>query len=191
MWYIDLGVDQMTTEFFDKLTLDEARIVLRNFLDVEGEAVKEMVAAAAKDGVVADFSLGSLVPVLGWVARHLKELPKQPPEDLPGWIKNEHEKRVGWFEFDEPSKTLLLRAGYYLGETFVRNVKGLTWSTGNPDYIGKNMPVVTGFAGGDQMLVRMVAENMAWRAMKTGSDGRIKSAIEAWLSKAPCIAGIC
>ena len=175
----------MATEFFDKLTPQEARIVLQNFLDVEREAVKELVAAAGKDGVVADFSLGSLVPVFGWIARQLKEIPIQPPADIPEWIKKEHEKNVGWFEFDEPSKTMLLRAGYYLGETFVRGVKGLAWGTGNPDYIQKHMPVVIGFAGGQELPAQTVARNIAWHAMRTGSADRIKVAVEAWLSKAP------
>jgi|GEM_PF-2667643 len=175
----------MGWELLDSLTTEEAQIVLRNFLEVEEKAVREMVPAATRDGIKADFSIASIAPMLVWIAGQLKQVPIEPPSDIPDWIRKEHEKNCGWMEFDEPSKVLIFRAGYYLGEAFVRNLRGLAWGTGHPDYADKNRPVVTGFTAGMEMAATTIAENMMWRINRTKSDEHAKKAIAHWLSKAP------
>ena len=179
----------MGWELLDSLTADEAQVVLRNFLDVESNAFREVLPLAAKDGISVDFSIASIVPMLVWIARQLKQVPIEPPPDIPDWIRRDHEKNCGWVEFDEPSKVLVFRAGYYLGESFVRNVQGLEWGVGHPDYSDKNTPVVTGFVKDEEMPAIRVARVMLSRTVRAGNDAHIGKAINHWLSKAPTYAG--
>lgn len=175
----------MNSELIDSLTPDEAQIVLRNFLEVEGSAMQRLAAQAAGYGVIADFTLSSILPFFEWLVPQLKRIPIEPPGDIPEWIRKEHEKRHGWLEFDKSSKVLVFRAGYYLGESFARSVQGLTWGTGHPDYADKNAPVVVGFTDGQELPPLRVARVMLRRMLSEGGGVHVSKAINHWLSKAP------
>ncbi len=169
----------MDYEFFHSLTADEARTYSDRFLEVEQQALEEMKALAAKDGVNADYTLSTLAGVLKWMVKQVRIDRFPVPEEVPEWIRQAHSE--GLVEFDEDSKTVLLRAGYYLGECFAR-LPGLRWTTGDAEYMEKHMPVVAGFRGGQELPPLVVVDNMFTRIAGDGHPPtEIDSTIEVWL----------
>ena len=59
--------------------------------------------------------------------------------------------KQGLTEFAEELKVLILRAAYYLGESFHRRASALSWTIGNAELIEKNIPVISGFRSGTEM----------------------------------------
>lgn len=105
---------------------------------------------------------------------------------LPAWIRECDSYLSGLEEFDEPSKVLVLRASYYLGESFVRYSDKLSWATGNLDTAEQNMPVITGFSDELEMAPMLVTENLFLRILADGAPYEdINRAIESWLSDIP------
>ena len=69
------------------------------------------------------------------------------------------------FDFDDPSKIMVLRIAYYMGECFVRNFPDLVWAVGDAYTALKNIPVVSGFRGEQEMPPMLVAENLFARVL--------------------------
>jgi hypothetical protein len=175
----------MDYEFFQSLTLEDAQTFLDRFLEVERQGMGEIWDQAARDGVPCDYSIGTLGDVLKWIVKEVRVRRVPVPEEVPWWIRQAH--KDGLVEFDEDSKTLLLRAGYYLGECFAR-LPGLRWATGDPDYMEKHMPVVAGFRGDLELPPLVVVENMFARVVADGGSlERIDSTLEVWLKD--CLSG--
>ena len=173
----------MDYAFFESLTMAEATSYLQRFLAVEKEALEEMKPVAAREGVVLDYSLQSLAHVLKWMVKRVRIRRIPVPEDEPQWIRQAHSE--GIMEFDDDSKTVVIRAAYYLGECFSR-LSGMRWTTGNVEYIHKNMPVVAGFQGDDELPPLVVVDNMFARIVGDwASPTRIDSTIQVWLLKCP------
>jgi hypothetical protein len=76
----------------------------------------------------------------------------------------------GLHDFDDPSKIIVLRFAYHMGECFVRNFPDLAWSVGEADTALRNKPVVSGFRGGQEMPPMLVAENL-FRRVLSGRAG--------------------
>lgn len=171
---------------FETLTKEEARKVLGNFLELESKAVHDMLSTASAEGIDGGFSVGSVVPVLEWVVAKLNTVPKEPDETLPWWIRECDSYVEGLFEFDRPSEVLVLRAAYYMGESFVRNFELLSWSTGNPETVEHNMPVVIGFQDGMEMAPVMIVRNLTRRILSgRGAGEDIKHVVDKWVSFVP------
>lgn len=176
----------MDYSFFESLSKKEAEIFLENYLSVESKAVAEMVAEAEKDGINADFSIQSTSYVLKWILDKVKTIPKETDSSFPAWIRECYSYVSGLVDFDEPSKVIVLRASYYLGESFVRYSDELSWATGNSDTAEQNMPVITGFKGQIEMATMLVTENLFLRILEDGAPTEdINRAIESWLSDIP------
>ena len=139
----------MNFEFFESLTLEQARDHLREFIGTESAAWEGMRSAAQHAGVTMDYSVVSLSPFLKWIVQQVQVVRIPVPASEPKWIREAH--KDGLIDFEQESKSLILRAAYYLGETFVRSHPSLGWTTGNPEYLEKNMPVVAGFRSGLEM----------------------------------------
>jgi hypothetical protein len=177
----------MDFEFFESLSPGEAREHLRVFLEVGGAASESLVRAAAREGVRADFTIESIADVLAWIASQLSTVPGEPTGDIPWWIRGTESYKAGLFDFDEPSRILVLRGSYYLGESFVRSYpRRLSWNTGDRDTITQNMPVVAGFLGRVELAPMMVTENLM-RDAAAGAKRKddIATVIGKWVSLVP------
>lgn len=173
----------MDYEFFESLTAAEAQAFLNAFRTSQEEAVARMTPAAANEGICLDFSLSSLADVLKWMIKsvHVHHVPV--PEEEPWWIRQAHPN--GLVEFDDDSKTMLLRAGYYLGECFAR-LRGVHWAVGDVEYMQGNMPVIAGFRNADELPPLVVIENMFARIVGGGEPTtRIGATIEVWIGLCP------
>jgi hypothetical protein len=176
----------MDFSFFESLSKQEAEAFLKNYLGVESKAVLEMIAAIEKDNILADFSIQSIPGVLKWLFDKIKTIPKQVDETLPKWIRECDSYLNGLFDFDEPSKVLILRASYYWGECFVRYSDILSWTIGNSETAEQNMPVVAGFVDEIEMAPLLIVENLFLRILADGAPYEdINRAIESWLSDIP------
>jgi hypothetical protein len=173
----------MDYEFFHALTAEEAQTFLNRFLEVERQGMKETRSQAARDGVDCDYSIGTLADVLKWIVKQVRVHRVPVPEQEPWWIRQAHPDGVA--EFGEDSKAILMRAGYYLGECFAR-LPGLRWTTGNPEYLEKNMPVIAGFRGDQELPPLVVVENMFARIVADGGlPERIDGTLDVWLRDCP------
>jgi hypothetical protein len=173
----------MDYQFFQSLSLKDATEYLRRFIDFESRAMEEVTKEAHNAGLKLDYSVRGLPTILKWIMHriHISRLPV--PLSEPEWIRQSH--KDGIIEFDEASKILILRAAYYLGECFVRTFPSLRWTTGNPEYMEKNLPAVAGFRAGNEMAPMMVVESLFGRIL--GDDGPetdIDRAVDTWVENA-------
>jgi len=78
---------------------------------------------------------------------------------------------------------MVLRIAYYMGECFVRNFPDLVWAVGDADTALKNIPVVSGFRGGQEMPPMLVAENLFARVLldKAGENA-FDVAVQTWVA---------
>ena len=148
----------MDFEFFESLSPEEAWEFLQGFLETERNALKVMEAAAEQSGIRMDYSVESLPEVLKWILKDVRFMRVPVPASEPEWIRQAH--KDGLVEFDEESKYLILRAAFYLGESFVQTYPSLWWTIGDQKYIEQNMPVVAGFRLDLEMAPIMIVENM-------------------------------
>ncbi len=173
----------MDFAFFESLSVEEAHIFLENYLRVEHQAVEELIAVARADGLNANFSIASIAPVLRWILDQVKTVPREPDETLPSWIRECDSYLQGLIDFDGPSKILVLRASYYLGESFVRHAEVLSWAIGNRKTALQNMPVVTGFQYKKELPPILIIENLFRKILARGAPyEKIEQSIDVWLS---------
>lgn len=169
----------MDYESFQAMSPDVARAYLDRFLEVEREAPTDVSIAAAKAGVDFDYSLASLPVCLAWFLQHVRVSWVPLQNDAPDWVRPAHPH--GSPQFDDDSKTILLRAGYYLGECFAR-LSGFHRTVGDSDFMQMNMPVVAGFRNNQQLPPLVVVENMFLKIIADGSpSSTIDSTVAAWL----------
>lgn len=162
---------------------NEARSLLEGFLETEACVSEQMLIAARREGLEVDFSVESLRSLMRWAVRQLKTIPQLPDPSLPTWITKIEDYQRDLFDFDEPSKVVVLRIAYYMGECFVRNFADLLWSIGDADTALKNIPVVSGSRGGLEMPPMLVAENLFRRMLKGDTDGNaIDVAFRRWVA---------
>jgi hypothetical protein len=174
--FIDMDFD-----FFEKLTKNEANAFLRRFLEEESSNIKEIAKQCAADGLKMDYSIKSISPFMRWVVSRLTTVPLAPDPTVPEWLRNNDVYAKNLFDFDEPSGILVMRAGYYLGESFVRSHSGLHWGIGDIETAEANMPVVTGFQYQLEMAPVLVADNLLARIISDpGKIGDIERAVESW-----------
>jgi hypothetical protein len=171
----------MDYEFFHSLAPDEALALLNDFIESQGKSVERMKSTAATDGVALDYSSTSLANVLKWMMKgvRIRRLPV-PPEE-PDWIRQAH--RDGLIDFDDDSRSVILCAAYYLGESFARR-PGMRWATGDAAYLHKNMPVVAGFHLDQELPPMVVIRNVFARVLGDGAPStEIDSTLRAWNAK--------
>lgn len=173
----------MDFEFFEQLSDDEAKAYLDRYLEVESEKVAESIREARADGVEADFSVESLPQFLSWIFRRVQPVEVEQDPDLPEWIREAQESIGGFIEVADESSHLVLRASYYLGESFVRSFPKLKWRLGRPKTLNQKAPVVAGFGDGTELSPLLVAENMARGAVRRPADSSNADAVQAWIDK--------
>jgi len=173
----------MDYEFFHEMTSDVAQAYLNRFLEVERESLTEVALLAAKDRVSFDYQMTTLPDCLKWFVRQVRTSWISLPADVPDWIRPAHPH--GMLEFDDNSKTILLRAGYYLGECFAR-VPGLRWATGDVEYMEKNMPVVVGLRNNEVLPPLVVVENLFSKIARGDQpESHIDAVIQRWQCDLP------
>jgi hypothetical protein len=171
----------MNYDLFHSMTIDEAREYLASFLVFGANRCNEIISENVHFTIEIDFSLETVGPVFHGLLGGLRTVPRQPDPSLPDFVLNSETYKENLFDFDEPSKLIVLAAGYYLGETFVRNYEQLVWSIGNNKYQEANMPVVAGFRAKLELAPVLVGENMLRGVISGTSDSAsIDRAIEAW-----------
>lgn len=176
----------MDFAFFESLTPHDAQAFLDRYLEVEGEATRGMIPSAQEEGVVMDFSVSSVSAFLKWILRKVQTVPTDADETLPAWIRESESYKRGLIEFEEKSKPLVMRASYYLGESFVRQYCSLSWGVGEPETVEHNMPVVAGFRSDLEMAPIMVTENLFLRILGDGAAVTdIDKAVSHWQKMVP------
>jgi hypothetical protein len=176
----------MRFSFFERLSDEEARTFLRNFLNSESDPTFQMLEAAKADDLRVDFSLDSISPLFGWILARVRTMPRQPDETVPAWIRGTRSYSDGLFDFDEPSRALLMQAAFYLGESFARSSNQLSWSTGRRGTAVQGQPVVTGFTNSLELAPIMVTENLFRRILADGADPEVvDQARNAWVRSIP------
>lgn len=174
----------MDFAFFESLTRDDAAIFLQNFLDVESSAAPVFLASLPTELGTQSYLIDSVAPVLRFLSKQLTTSRKDPDETLPSWITDSPSYARGLFEFDNTSKTLILRGAHYLGESFVRSRSQLTWKTGHPDTAEQNMPVVSGFQSSLEMAPMLIVDNLFRRMIADKAEPEIiDAAVGFWISK--------
>jgi hypothetical protein len=170
----------MDFRFFESLTQDEAEAYLRSFLTELRNAMPAFLDSACAAGVATDFSLSSISPLFAWISASLNTVPLEPDPEVPEWIRSSPTYAANLFDFDEPSRILILRGGYYLGESFVRAYPRLRWAVGRSNTAEQGQPVVTGFDHGMELAVLLVAENTLAREIAEPSDVPAITAVTSW-----------
>ncbi len=150
----------MDFQFFESLSEKEAEDFLEQFLRLESQNCGALIERSRAQGLKLDYSVDSVPPFMIWVARDLRKFSIEPDGKLPDWIRNSESFTKYLFEFDDPSKTLILRIAYYIGASFVHQFPWLRWAIGNKEFAQVNMPVVSGFIGGFEMPPILIAENL-------------------------------
>lgn len=177
----------MDFEVFENFTDDEALRYVSGFLQVGRDRLPAFCELVSRDGLRADLSIGSIAGIAAWVSRRVVTLPLPPDPDLPHWIRDSEEYLNDNFDFDEASKSLILRLAFYYGESFVRTYEDrLSWAVGDRDTAPQGQPVVTGFMHGLQLPVLMVAENVVARLITEGEGARVPAmTVAKWASDVP------
>jgi hypothetical protein len=174
----------MSDDDFADLTLEEAREFLDYFLASGRAAVMDLAPSAKRAGVTLDYSLLSLSKALEWFAQQLTFQRVPLPADTPDWVRASVSPDM--IEFDDASKLLIGRASYYFGECFAR-LPGMRWTTGDPEYAEKHMPVVTGFSKGVDLPPLMVVKNLMMDIVEGQPRDSLLTCIEMWSARCPSI----
>ena len=173
----------MDFSFFESLSTDEAEQYLQSFLREAGKGFQHTAEELRRDGVLPDFSVSSISIVFAWIVKKLRTIPMDPDESLPKWIRQSDDYIESLFDFDDDSKTLVLRAAYYLGESFNQFSDELHWGTGNTNFAEQNMPVITGFKKEMELAPLLITENIFFRILLNGApDNDAEEAVKVWLS---------
>jgi len=168
----------MNNDEFADLTPAEALEFLDYFIASGNSAITELAPAAARDGIELDYSLSSLSKALGWIATKLRFNQVPVPPDIPEWLKASSPPYFA--EFDDPSKMLMAHASYYLGECFAR-LPGMHWTTGDPEYMEKHMPAVTGFSDGVNLPPLVVVKTLMSKVVVDGAPTtEFESVVAVW-----------
>lgn len=95
------------------------------FLQKEPERIRGISSELNKDGIMTDYTILSIVPVTKWFLGRAKAIQDSTSR---GVLEN--------------ISPLILDSAYYMGESFVRSTRSLSWTTDNKENI---IPMVTGF----------------------------------------------
>jgi hypothetical protein len=105
---------------------------------------------------------------------------------LPPWAVVDEDWCAGAVELADVNR-LVLRGGFYLGESFVRHAPArLRWASGDRDTVLENQPVVVGFAHKLELAPVLVVENLFRRtALDRQDTDVIPITISEWVSRVP------
>jgi len=172
---------------FERMTAAEAEEFLGHYLEIESDRMPSLVAAAREAGLVADFTVDSVAPLLLWLQRGSERVPIAPDDSLPEWLRTDESYTRSLFDLTSESKTLVLRGSFYLGQSFVQEWPDqLRWATGDTETALMNQPVVAGFQHELELSPMLVVENLFHRLhSKPESEGDIAKAVEKWRSFVP------
>jgi hypothetical protein len=156
----------------------EADEYLAAFLQSERSLLEHMSLSASGEGVAFDYSLDSLPRCLKWLMKNVRMHAVELPNGIPDWVRSAHP--IGVAEFDDESKAMLLRGGFYLGECFAR-LPGLRWATGNREFMHCHMPVVAGFRHEQELPALLIFENLCASVIELGQEDSVfDSTVRTW-----------
>lgn len=171
----------MDFSFFERLSDDAAQRYLAQYLATERDACQRLLVEASSDGVSADFTPSSISHLFAWLAPRLTINAADPPPASPDWIVKAMDHFGGFREFADESFPLVLRASFYLGESFVAAHKHLSWATGQHGRAEVNQPVVTGFRhNAADLAPLLIAENLLQTADSPDFAQRVESVVANW-----------
>lgn len=104
----------------------------------------------------------------------------EPAAEVPSWLRESMEEHGGFLDFDEQSRPLVLRASYYLGQSFVSTYAQLKWALGRAERAEFQQPVVSGFRTDADLPSLEVAENLLLRTNELSVGDRVQTAIATW-----------
>jgi hypothetical protein len=173
----------MKFEVFEKMSPEDAQDCLAGFLDFGSNRGRQLLEGSLPPTVELSFEVSTLRLLLKSLLPLLKIVPRDPDLTVPDFIRQTEDYQKGLFDFDEPTKPVVLAAAYYFGESFIRKFTQLKWATGNIEYLQANMPVVSGFAHNIEMAPILIVENI-FTGIIAGSrnETSIDIAIDTWSS---------
>lgn len=142
---------------FASMTRSEATTYLDDFLNEKGSSLSRFATSIDCELTRSPDSLdqiwqavrpkltwrmGYTPPALGQPGPRIAVEQLEPPQDLPSWFH--HPSGAGYARFSAETLWLIDGASRYLGETFIRNVRG-RWGSGNAPiegYVYQNQPVL-------------------------------------------------
>jgi hypothetical protein len=169
----------MDYSFFENLSANQAQAYLHRYLELESRAVEFMLREASSEEVASDFTMESVAGVLRWIGSRIT-LSVQPAPDMPDWLRESMKEHGGFIDFDERSRSLVLAASYYLGESFVSSHDRLEWALGRAERAEFQQPVVTGFRTDADLPPLVVAENLLLSTDEPDFADRIETAMATW-----------
>lgn len=173
----------MDFEFFESISTKEARIFLDRFLELERTATCRMISRAKKTARL-NFTIASIPPFFKWILPKLSVKRIKADPDVPAWINEADDYDEELFDFTEKSKPYVMRAAFYLGESFVQSYSSLSWGIGKPRVVQEKMPVVAGFEGKVELPAIMLADNVLHRILvDKASISCVNEMIVAWQEK--------
>jgi hypothetical protein len=171
----------MDYEFFENLSADEARAYFDRYLEFEAREVEAMLEDARSDGVAGNLSVDSIAEVFAWLRSKIRVVTAEPPGDTPTWLRGSMENHHrGFLDFDDESRSLVLRASYYFGQSFVSTYERLAWAVGCEERAEFQQPVVTGFRTDADLPPLIVVENLLLRASESGFEEHVQTAVATW-----------
>lgn len=143
-----------------ELTVDEARMVLDQFLRVEAEAFATLRIAS----VTFDYSRESVIAFFDHVLE--KEFDAQNEDSAANNL---------W----------CMRLAYYFGESLRRQSDRLTWGTGDTKFAFANHPVITGFPFNEEAPLITICQNLI-AAVAIGGESRTRmtNGVDFWFDLA-------
>jgi hypothetical protein len=176
----------MDLQYFQNLNPSEARQLLEEYLELQSANIIPLLETYRLAGGRCGYTTDSVTPFFTWLVDQLTVVRKAPDSSLPGWILDCPTYSRFLFHFDDPSNVLILRASYYLGESFVSEFSGLSWGLGNQETVEANMPVVVGFRHGLEMATLLVTENLFLRTLADPENPNgIETAVNSWRLSVP------
>jgi hypothetical protein len=167
----------MRFDLFEAMSIDEATNVLDELVNRGPSILRE------EHIEYENVRLSALASVLLKIGSRLETFPIAADTTVPEFVRNTEDYREGLFEFTEESKRLIIGAAYLIGHCFVREYSTLEWGTGKPEYATGNMPVIRGFASGEELAPLLVANNLFRRSLKNRATTKIfETFVERWAS---------
>jgi hypothetical protein len=151
-----------------ELAADEAKAVLRKFLDLEKEAIDEL--RAKRFEVQLDYSQKSVSDFYRFVVtRTAEQFDEANPFKAP----------------DAVLKVWFSRLAFYFGQALIELHPDLRWDIGRSETVFHNHPVVTGFAGNLEAPLITISRNVVTGILEGRNPiSRIESTVEYWFGLA-------
>jgi hypothetical protein len=109
------------------------------------EWLRQQWVASGRPVEELDYSPASLTPLWAWAIGEVTPRGDESPGELPTWV----DPRMGAVQFSDRTLWVIDAVGRYLGEVFVRNADGASWTVARArtkNYVHQNWPAIGGLS---------------------------------------------